>query len=680
MTLQADNNATSTYIIKTYKGERYRRQYLDEFHAYYALQGNKPAHVITCYGAFRHGDTSSLILQWVPGCNLNEFLERMNPPQCSQDLSDFWESMIQTLVGLHHLHQVMQDDDCVGYRLVHQDIKLDNILLEFDPDSGQRHDGLYKLTPYIADLGNSHVAHLNSQNTAPPAVDRRGNQLYCAPEATRDAGSTWAGTSYLTWEADIFSMGAVMSDIATWVVLGQEGRDLYHRQRLEETNSLPGFRESGYEGSFHNGAEALDCVRATHELIRRNLPPWDKITGRVLGVIEGQMLTPRRPSAKTLHYMLTTELQKAHMQEYPNAQETRPSSASATGTSDSNPKLDSTVRTTPTPPVPRLIHSPDVGGSAPRFCTSPEITHDSRASSPMTPSSDPMSPIFQIESAYESLAPSTNGLDPSSFGLVPIPKPTRPASTPVFTPALRPPAEITRASSTSENCTRRSWSTTNAHISMADCLEYLQARKQKQPIAPSMEMFLRQLRTNLGRRDHIFLIDDTASMSEHSDHITNAFSVLGYIAKDLDPDDLELVFASMPHSVHKKRHTTPLVEILKSHEYSAFTGSIETSLGDVINKLIIPRLPNRVPGFGRLVGPWLHTKPVTLFVLTDGKWGQGVNLGNGLNVPISLLMEKIQSRGLNRTQVMIQFLRFGEDEDGLAHLQFLDAFGRDKGW
>lgn len=604
----------------------------------------------------------------------------MNPPQCAQDLSDFWESLVQTLVGLHHLHQVIQDADCVGYRLVHQDIKLDNILLEFDPDSGQRLDGLYKFTPYIADLGNSHVARLNSQNTAPPAIDRRGNQLYCAPEATRDAGSTWAGTSYLTWKADIFSMGAVMSDVATWVVLGQEGRKLYHEQRLKETNSLPGFRESGYEGTFHNGAGPLDCVTATHELIRRSLPPWDKITNLVLDVIDSEMLTSRRRPAKNLHYMLMMKLQKGH--EHQNAQEATPGLMPTAEASGSSSRLDPMVQTTPTPPVPGLIHSPDIAGSVPRFCMSPEISHDSGASSPMTPSSNPISPWFHTESLHGHSA-SMNGWDPSSSGHAPINKLTRPAFTPASASALGPPAEITKASSASESCTPRSRSTSDVRLSMDDCLEYVRARKDKMPVAPSTEAIIAQLKTNLGPRDHIFLIDDTPSMSEHSEQIVESFGALAYIAKGLDPNGLELVFASEPRNIHKKKRTKPLVEILKNHDYSAFPGGMETSLGIVTDDLIIPRLPSRVPVLGRLVGPHarLHPKPpVTVFVFTDGKWGSGVKVGNGLDAPISRLMEKIQSRGLNRTQVMIQFLRFGEDKDGLAHLRFLDGFGRDKGW
>lgn len=655
---------SGTYILKTYIGERHRQQYLDEFRAFNALQGNKDNHVIACYAAFRHGDTFNLVLQYVQGCNLFEFLQTWAPPTCARDVLEFWSSLVKIFIGLHHLHRVSIPNGNPArymYQLVHQDIKLDNILLELlGHGDGQQHNSAYSFSPFIADLGNSHVGPIDSHNVALPAVDHRGNQLYCAPEATRDAGPTFAGTSYLTWEADIFSMGALLSDVATWVAFGQKGREEYHHQRVEETNSIPGFRDSGYEGAFHNGADPLNCVRATHGRIRSNLPPWDKITCRILDVIEDNMLTKNnRLEAKCLFFKLNYEIDKARKEQ--TAQQTGPApNPMANGSGPA-----SSVPSTPTPPVPGLIYSPDSAESKFEFFASPELSQRSEACSPMTPS-PASSPFPTITQSISHVV--------IGGSMIPVPseKPTRPVST----SALRPPAEIIRGSSSTDDYIRRPRSTSDVRLSMADTQGYRRARKLRLPMDPSVEDAIARLETSLGRRDHIFLVDDTATMSEHSAQIVEAFQSLAYVAKGLDPDDLELIFASEAHIIYKKPNTRPLLKILESHKYRAIQGEMETSLGTVINKRIIPRLPNRI--FGKIVD--FNCKPMTVFVFTDGKWGTGVKLGNGLDSPILTLMEKIKKRGLNRTQVMIQFLRFGDDEEGWAHLRHLDDFGKDKDW
>lgn len=192
-----------------------------------------------------------------------------------------------------------------------------------------------------------------------------------------------------------------------------------------------------------------------------------------------------------------------------------------------------------------------------------------------------------------------------------------------------------------------------------------------------MESTVDILGKNLRKRDYLFFIDDTDSMKEYASQIKNAFRALAYIAKPMDPDSLELSFVSEPLPVVKGKHTSPLVEKVAKCRYTAFPGQIESSLGTVILDKIIKHLPYPVPVVGNI---FRRGKPITIFVFTDGKWGDGIPLGNGLDTSIRNLMEEVKNRRLNRTHVMFQFLRFGDDEEGRKHLDFLDQFGKEEKW
>ena len=66
-------------------------------------------------------------------------------------------------------------------------------------------------------------------------------------------------------------------------------------------------------------------------------------------------------------------------------------------------------------------------------------------------------------------------------------------------------------------------------------------------------------------------------------------------------------------------------------------------------------------------------KPLSLYVFTDGAWE-----GCDAVAPIEAMIEKQTELKLPRTQVGIQFIRFGEDPRGKVKLQYLDSGLRKK--
>lgn len=225
----------------------------------------------------------------------------------------------------------------------------------------------------------------------------------------------------------------------------------------------------------------------------------------------------------------------------------------------------------------------------------------------------------------------------------------------------------------------RSISDEGSILSMKDAADWRKAMKLEGQVNPKVTKVIEGLIEILQRRDLLFLIDDTGSMKEHSERIELAFQTLAYIAKRIDPDDLELSFVSNPLDIFKSRKTSVLLEELRQHlsKHVSVNGRIKSSLGDLINDKIMKRLPFSVPLFGQFPS-WY--KPVTIFVFTDGKWGEGVQVGNGLTEPINNLMKEMKKRGLNRTHVMLQFLRFGSDDKGREHLNHLANFGKNEKW
>lgn len=663
--VKSDGTAESNppYILKTYHGQQHEQHYRHEAQAFARLLHNPTSteHVVKCHATFKHGETYNLVLEWVPGGDLLQYFETQRPPQTSEEIIDFWESLVKFTVGLHRIHQViLPGDRSDQYQLVHQDIKPDNILL--DSSAGPR---TYQFSPIIADLEHSHIMHAREDTTVIPAIDRRGNQMYCAPESSHHSGFNRTGPNNITWQADIFSAGAVLSDAASWVAKGEDGRGEYLRRRLEELEKIEGFANSGYETAFHDGSERLPCVDAMHRDIRKSLPSHDKMTARVLDIIENHMLVlPNdRLRAKLLYNKFEKEAKDARTEalgEVPGLDDSKP-----TRSLDLS-KLHDVLPDPETPPRSSRgdgIWSPP--GSAPLSTSTDGYSDCTDTFSPV------MSPLTPTQLAFLSASKVLSGLaspttkGPNGESRRPQPTPYQPASA---KHVPRVPEDVLRTLSEA-----------GSRLSMQDAADWRKAMKLEGHVSSKVKRVVEGLIENLARRDLLFFIDDTESMNEHSLEIEVAFQTLAYLAKSIDPDDVELSFVSRPLDVIKSRKTTLLLEEVRRHlsKHLAVKGRIESSLSTLINEKIMKRLPVSIPLLGQ-VPAWY--KPITIFVVTDGKWGDGVKVGNGLTAPISKLMQEMKKRGLNRTHVMFQFLRFGDDETGKQHLDHLDNFGKEEEW
>jgi hypothetical protein len=191
-------------------------------------------------------------------------------------------------------------------------------------------------------------------------------------------------------------------------------------------------------------------------------------------------------------------------------------------------------------------------------------------------------------------------------------------------------------------------------------------------IDPTVKNLIDQITRNLRDRDQFFFIDDSTSMRSHKKIVLEGFQALSSIAKRLDPNRVELAFASRPRDVHRARSTRKLVKAVRDHSYEHDRTMMAKSLSALIEHQIIPRLPVKKMGFN--INP-IARKHVSVYIFTDGNWGNDPDKACHVEDAVKYLMDEVARRRLTRQQVTLHFVRFGDSEAGGRHLDYLDRFG-----
>ncbi|KAK3904039.1 hypothetical protein C8A05DRAFT_42815 [Staphylotrichum tortipilum] len=196
------------------------------------------------------------------------------------------------------------------------------------------------------------------------------------------------------------------------------------------------------------------------------------------------------------------------------------------------------------------------------------------------------------------------------------------------------------------------------------------------PADPQTAALVDYLEQNLSGSDgdQFFFIDDSSTMASHRATITSGFRALASIAKRLDPNQVELAFASRPGRVYRARRTRRLLDAVAECEYKGDGRMMEKNLAELVDGAIIPGLPYKVLGVNVNVRA---RKKVSLYVFTDGEWGDGAECG--VEGPVRRIIEVLKRRGLDRTEVRLHFVRFGEGR-GSKCLERLDELGKEEGW
>lgn len=158
-------------------------------------------------------------------------------------------------------------------------------------------------------------------------------------------------------------------------------------------------------------------------------------------------------------------------------------------------------------------------------------------------------------------------------------------------------------------------------------------------------------------------MDDSCTMKPHWDKAIGLFEVLAYHIKELDSNALKMYFTV---SSKKKsfRHTRTVVSQLRCWPLSSYS-NMNARLQKILGKYQAALDPDQRKPFARLRP---DVKPLSLYIFTDGAWP-----GCDAVAPIRSMVEKLRRLGLPKEQIGIQFIRFGNNPEAIAILEFLDS-------
>ena len=169
----------------------------------------------------------------------------------------------------------------------------------------------------------------------------------------------------------------------------------------------------------------------------------------------------------------------------------------------------------------------------------------------------------------------------------------------------------------------------------------------------------------------VFLIDDSESMKEHWDSVVDLFRVLAWLVKKYDDDGLDMHFTVSEVKAKNKsfKDTTPAVKILREMREKLISPSnIDLRLGTILEDYLDEVKEPKSKGSWSRFKP-KKVKPLSLYVFTDGEWA-----GSDGVAPLEAMIERYKNlRTPKKTQIGIQFIRFGNGSDGVSRLGYLDS-------
>ncbi|RFU24317.1 hypothetical protein B7463_g12025, partial [Scytalidium lignicola] len=206
------------------------------------------------------------------------------------------------------------------------------------------------------------------------------------------------------------------------------------------------------------------------------------------------------------------------------------------------------------------------------------------------------------------------------------------------------------------------------YLSMNTCMEWKKAHKKvkkhsKVPPLPGAHML-----KGLNDRDHIFIIDDSASMEPQWADVKRVFETLSYVVKGMSPEGTELFF-TISYDTYRRKDTSDLVLYME-----AKTTGGETDINYRLN-LQLQAYQARLYRARGQKGKKAIVRPMSFYILTNGEWGKGPNPKKTISEMVAVLKQM----GCPKEQIAISFISFATDATGMSKLNDLDRtdFGMD---
>lgn len=293
------------FVVKAFRPREFDQSAVHEMQLFAVTQHKHNNTVDDCiisfYGSYKHGETFHIILEHADKGTLEDYLQTIPRPSNSHDIYVFWNNFLKLLNALNILHNVGRENQ-EGY-FCHHDIKPQNILV-----SSRKKGSDYDCRFILSDFGECRFRAQMGIGRAPT-----GTMTYGAPELFDPDPRATMPILQSGPEADIWSLGCVLSEVASWIGSGTTGLNYYRDMRRLDHN-WGSIRALENSDCFHDGVKVLQSVTKHHnDIIPDKLLKGDSITEEVLEIV--RLMLERQPedrhNARHLRTMINRKLESS---------------------------------------------------------------------------------------------------------------------------------------------------------------------------------------------------------------------------------------------------------------------------------------------------------------------------------------------------------------------------------
>lgn len=263
--------------------------YENEIRILSTLQLLKNSNILQLAGCYTYKSKHNLISPYIAGGTLRNFLKNSRPEDLSHERILY--SLSGLACGIWALHELVLDNNEPSHKGHHQDLRLDNVLVEEDRF-------------ILADFGLSSIRNIG-ESSLTPFKGRRG---YCqAPECV-DLGRPYQERD-ATRATDIFSLGCIAADVIVYLVKGPSGVKEFRDAREFRLPPMCYYL-------YHKGDASNDTVATwLQDVAREN--GYQSIEDVVQLIAEMLEVSPqKRPSASTVMARLCIGTIKAYSEHF----------------------------------------------------------------------------------------------------------------------------------------------------------------------------------------------------------------------------------------------------------------------------------------------------------------------------------------------------------------------------
>lgn len=507
-----------------------------------------------------------------------------------------------------------------------------------------------------------------------------------APEAYRSTASERARLQ-VPQNVELWSIGCIISEVATWITEGMPKVLEYRRRRAMEVHR----KAATNEELFFHDYKVLEAVDQIHEEIKRNSHPTDHITDAVIQrLVKGMMITDHQARAPAKHFLDRSRqildearpLPARHTVSEGMIDTSRPRfppsmppglERMAQLSLFSNQDPEWLVRSSllnkssagPAPETARYVspgETPNLNGNSPEFSNPSSLVHSPRATRE-TPVNSPQ-PL--LESTTAEISPPSPGQLMSDSQPV-SPREPGMSQNPAQDNRPHPPCMLVEDGLRIKRDRDRGGHHKYTDEDLIRTLDtVLESRDHVRP-SPRIPSCSGNIRSNMFK---VFLVDNAASMEPHKEQVKNVLELLSSLTARYDPNGLDLYFTTEPKKRYRptsNRRVLKLFDERPPHGLAdmraCFASIMEPYQARFGQRNTFSRIlhPNSTPPKG--------PRKCSLYILTDGVWDPECDL----ITEIKTLVAGLQREGMPSKHVGIQFIRFGDDAKAIERLERLDS-------